>query len=58
MEERAINIYRLKREFTEKFPEHTLSTILSLEPDVLTAEELIAKAQTWLAFFRRRDENE
>ncbi|KPV47038.1 hypothetical protein SE19_02780 [Acidiplasma aeolicum] len=55
---RRVSISELKRNFVRKFPSHQLSRILSTEPDSLTVEELLAKAQTWLAFFKGEDENE
>jgi hypothetical protein len=59
MEEgRKIDISKLKQGFAVKFPSHPLTAILLSEPDVLTKEELLAKSQTWLAFFQRREENE
>jgi hypothetical protein len=57
-ESRRLDISRLKAGFLAKFPSHPLSKILSLEPDSLTVEELLAKAQTWLAFFQGEKENE
>lgn len=50
MEERTIDISRLKREFAKKFPENPLTYVLLSEPDSLKASEFIAKAQTWLSF--------
>ena len=55
---RKVSILELKRNFVGKFPSHQLSRILSAEPDSLAVEELLAKAQTWLAFFKGDDENE
>jgi hypothetical protein len=52
---RRVNIASLKMDFARKFPEHPLAKILLSEPDSLTGEELTAKAQTWLAFFHRRE---
>lgn len=57
-EANQIDICKLKTGFIGKFPSHSLSKILSAEPDSLTAEELLAKAQTWLAFFKGDDWNE
>ena len=57
-ESRRLDISRLKAGFSGKFPSHPLSKILSLEPDSLTVEELLAKAQTWLAFFHGEKKNE
>ena len=55
---KRVSILELKRNFVGKFPSHQLSKILSAEPDSLTGEELLAKAHTWLAFFKGDDENE
>ena len=52
---RRVNIASLKIAFARKFPEHPLAKILLSEPDTLTEEEFLAKAQTWLAFFQRRE---
>ena len=57
-EANRIDISKLKTGFLGKFPSHPLSKILSSEPDRLTGEELLAKAQTWLAFFHGGKENE
>ncbi len=51
MEERAIDISNLKKEFAKKFPEHPLTQVLLSEPDSLKSYEFIAKVETWLAFF-------
>ena len=53
-----VDISGLKASFIGKFPAHSLSKVLLSEPDKVTIEELLAKAQTWLAFFQgdRRDE--
>jgi hypothetical protein len=53
-----VNIARLKANFTEKFPKHPFSRLLLSEPDLLTKEEFLAKAQTWLAFFHGEEKNE
>ena len=53
-----IDISKLKTGFLGKFPSHPLSRILSSEPASLTSTEFLAKAQTWLAFFRGEKENE
>lgn len=55
---RKIDISNLKARFARKFPSHPLNAILLNEPDLLTVEELCAKAQTWLAFFHGGNENE
>ncbi|AKA48115.1 hypothetical protein IX51_02270 [uncultured archaeon] len=55
---KRVSILELKRNFLGKFPSHQLSKILSAEPDSLTGEELLAKAQTWLAFFKGDDGTE
>jgi hypothetical protein len=55
---KRVSILELKRNFVGKFPSHQLSKILSAEPDSLTVEELLAKAQTWLAFFKGDDDTE
>ena len=57
-ESRRLDISRLKAGFSGKFPWHPLSKILLLEPDTVTIEEFLAKAQTWLAFFQGEKENE
>ncbi len=57
-EANRIDISKLKTGFMGKFPSHQLSKILSAEPDSLTVEELLAKAQTWLAFFKGDDDTE
>jgi hypothetical protein len=54
-EARKINIAPLKADFAGKFPGHPLAKILLSEPDTLTGDELLAKTQTWLAFFQRRE---
>ncbi len=51
VERASIDIRKVKLKFATKFPEHPLTKILLSEPDMLTADEFIAKAQTWLAFF-------
>jgi hypothetical protein len=55
---RKIDISNLKVRFARKFPSHPLNAILLNEPDLLTVEDLCAKAQTWLAFFHGEKENE
>ena len=55
---KSVSILELKRNFVGKFPSHPLSRILSAEPDYLTGKELLAKVQTWLAFFHGEKENE
>ena len=55
---RKVNITELKANFTSKFPEHPFSKLLLSEPNDLTGEEFLAKAQTWLAFFHGGKENE
>lgn len=57
MEKAGIDITNVKIKFASKFPEHPLTKILLSEPDVLTKDEFIAKAQTWLAFFNRDEED-
>lgn len=51
MEKADVDITKVKSTFASKFPEHPLTKILISEPDYLTAEEFLAKVQTWLAFF-------
>ena len=51
MKKAGLDISTLKIRFAIKFPEHPLTKILISEPDNLTGEELLAKSQTWLAFF-------
>lgn len=60
MEEQAkrIDISGVKATFVRNFPSHPLSKILLSEPDSVTGEELLAKAQTWLAFFHGEEKNE
>lgn len=53
-----VNIAGLKANFAKKFPEHPFNRLLLSEPNILTNEELLAKAQTWLAFFNGGKENE
>jgi hypothetical protein len=53
-----VNITRLKESFISRYPSHPLSRIFVSEPDILTATELVAKSQTWLAFLQGEDENE
>jgi hypothetical protein len=53
-----IDVSMVKMQFAKKFPDHPLTHILLSEPDSLTGEELLAKAQTWLAFFKGEDESE
>ena len=53
-----VNISILKTNFAGRFPTHPLTKILLSEPDRMTAEELLAKSQTWLAFFHGGGENE
>lgn len=55
---RKVNITVLKANFTSKFPEHPFSKLLLSEPNDLTGEEFLAKAQTWLAFFKGDDDTE
>ncbi len=55
---KRVSILELKRNFARRFPSHQLSRILSAEPNHLTGEELLAKAQTWLAFFKGGNEDE
>jgi len=55
---KRVSISELKRNFVRKFPLNPLSRILSAEPDYLTGEELLAKAQTWLAFFKGESKDE
>ncbi|SIM83431.1 hypothetical protein [Cuniculiplasma divulgatum] len=55
---RKIDISGVKVAFVRNFPSHPLSKILLSEPDSVTGEELLAKAQTWLAFFHGEKENE
>lgn len=57
-EAKKIDISKLKTGFLGKFPSHPLLKILSSEPDRLTEPGLLAKVQTWLAFFVGDDENE
>ncbi len=57
-EPRRLNITKLKESFISRYPSHPLSRIFVSEPDNLTGEELIAKSQTWLAFFHGGKENE
>ena len=57
-EANRIDISKLKTGFIGKFPSHSLSKILSSEPNSLTNQEFLAKAQTWLAFFEGDEQNE
>lgn len=54
-EARKLDISKLKAGFAGKFPSHPLTAILLAEPDSMTKEELLPKAQTWLAFFQGRE---
>ena len=52
---RKVNISKLKANFSGKFPDHPFNRLLLSEPDDLTSEEFLAKAQTWLALFQGRE---
>ncbi len=51
---KEISISDLKRNFTQKFPDCPLTSILLYEPDSMSIDELIAKTGTWLAFLQRK----
>jgi hypothetical protein len=44
-----INLRKLKREFSEKFPNSELTAVILKEPDEIAPEEFLAKVSTWLA---------
>ncbi|MEM0133302.1 hypothetical protein [Acidiplasma sp.] len=52
---RKVNISRLKANYSGKFPDDPFNRLLLSEPDELTSEEFLAKAQTWLALFQWRE---
>ncbi len=43
-----VNILNVKRNFTKRYPESTLSKILATEPDEMEANQFLAKISTWI----------
>ena len=50
-----VSIRSLKEDFVPRLPaDHSLREVLLNERDLLTKEELVAKAETWLLLLRRQ----
>jgi|YelNatPaOPRAMG01_1025707.scaffolds.fasta_scaffold115333_2 hypothetical protein len=43
-----INIRKLKKEFSEKYPNSELTAVILKEPDEIAPQEFFGKVATWL----------
>ena len=43
-----INIFKLKKDFAEKFPNSALTPVILKEPDDIVPQEFFGKVSTWL----------